>query len=532
MAALAAGAAWLAAPVSAQHIPAPMGFLIVPLACGDPECRIRYPNPYAPGMMNSILDHSMVRGADGFWQYGSDAGSNGVVQAFNGEIVNGRRKASDPACIGGTIRLVPDQEVSPMTNSVVCGPGFAASDEHPGYDYRAEPGTSVRAAAPGRVLDLDGQPCYRGNLAGDCADWGMVGINHGNGYITQYGHLGRIDVRPGEQVVRGQTIGLSGRTAPKPVPDQVHFEVLRAVDGDYLVVDPYGWVGGGTDPLYSADRVRSANLWLQDGEPEDVPAFDLAQVAARPGNRSSAKAIQQATGPRVALVIGVSEHPQLELPNARNDAQDMAAKLRKLGFDVDLRINPDLATIKQAVGSLRERIEKAGPTSSALFFFAGHGVQSGNVNYLLPANAEIESEGDLGLKSISAATVLRRMREGGAAANILILDACRDMSLVPSLRRVVPGLAEMSAKEAYGTFIAYSTSPGSVADDGTGPNSPYTAALLREIDRRPSTITAVFENVRASVLQQTQGQQLPWESTSLIGPFYFRSPAKGAARTR
>ena len=524
LALLALAAALLAAPAAAQTIPAPDGFLIAPLACGDPECRIRYPNPYTPGMMDSILDHSMVQGPDGFWQYGTfgDGDGDGVLHAFNGEVVHGRRKPSAQTCIGGTIRLLPEKGVPPMTNTLACGPGFAAFDEHPGYDYRAAPGTAVRAAGPGRVLNLGGQACYRGNLPGDCAAWGYVGINHGNGYVTQYGHLGRIDVRPGDRVVRGQTIGLSGRKAPVPLRDHLHFEVLRIVDGDYLVVDPYGWVGSGSDPLYSADRVKSANLWLQDDQPEDVPAFDLAR-SVEPPAESEPKAVRSATGPRVALVIGVSQYggPDADLPNARNDAGSMAKVLAGLGFDVDLRIEPDQKTMKEAIARLGERMEQAGPNSTALFYFAGHGVQSRAVNYLIPAAAPIETESDLDLAAVSATTVLSRMRRAGVATNIIILDACRDMKLPSGLSSGTRGLAEMSTQEAHGTLIAYSTAPGSVAADGDGRHSPYTAALLKEVVRPGQNIYAVFDRVRLSVLKETKGRQLPWESTSLIAPFYF-----------
>jgi murein DD-endopeptidase MepM/ murein hydrolase activator NlpD len=532
LALLALAAAWFAPPASAQTIPASIGFLISPLACGDPECLIRYPNPYTPGMMNSVLDHSMVEDPDGFWSYGtvSVGGADGVVLAFNGEVVQGRPKIAAETCIGGTIRLRPDHDDRPMTNTESCGPGYASYDEHPGYDYRAAPGTRVRAAGPGRVLNLAGQPCYRGNLAGDCAAWGYVGINHGNGYVTQYGHLSRIDVRPGERVARGQTIGLSGHTAPMPVPDQLHFEVLRIIDGDFLVVDPYGWVGGGKDPLYSARLVQSANLWLQDDGPEDVPAFDLARTQ-QPAADRPARAVLDSTGPRIALVIGVGDYGGRwdDLPFSKNDARGMGKILARLGFDVDLQIDPDQRAMKEAIAGLRKRLDEAGPSASALFFFAGHGMQSGSVNYLLPAGAALDDVGDVALQAVSAATILNEMREAGVATSILILDACRDVASIPGLRGAAQGLAEMSAKEVYGTLIAYSTAPGSVASDGSGPHSPYTGALLKEIDRPGQDISTLFERVRLSVLAQTRGQQLPWESTSLIGPFYF-APKSSASR--
>lgn len=252
---------------AAMGAPAGAGFLISPLSCGDPACRTRYPDPYTPGMMNSVLDHSLVQGRNGFWQFGTvgNAGGDGVVIAFNGESARGPAKPSDQTCIGGAILLRPAPGMPPMTNGSGCGENYASYDEHSGYDYRAAFDTPVRAAAAGRVLNLAGERCYRSNIAGRCDDWGYVGIDHGSGYITQYGHLSRIFVQPGQRVAQGETIGRSGHTAPGPLGDHLHFEVLRQIGEDYLVVDPYGWVGSGNDPLYSARRAPPRNLWTREG---------------------------------------------------------------------------------------------------------------------------------------------------------------------------------------------------------------------------------------------------------------------------
>lgn len=495
----------------------PKGFLISPLACGDSECRLRYPNPYTPGMMSGILDHSMVQDDKGSWPYGSSAtgGGDGVLFAFNGEVVQGRASPADSTCVGGTIKLHPDSGVPPMTNSRACGPGFSGHDEHPGYDYRAALGTRVRAAGTGRVLNLDGQSCFRGYIRGDCSAWGYVGIDHGNGYITQYGHLSRIDVRPGQRVVQGQSIGLSGHTAPTPVPDHLHFEVLRIVDGDFLVVDPYGWVGSGRDPLYSAARVSPRNLWGEDATFVSRFGVPLADSPAAPARRAGRPA-----EPRVALVVGVSQYGSLgHLPNPVNDAKALAVVLKTLGFEVDLLLDPDQKLLKQAVAKLGDRMIKAGPSSTALFFFAGHGIQSKGTNYLIPSGASIKREADLDLEAVTADTVLAQMQDGGVSTSIVILDACRNMPLTRSFRGTGPGLAEMSAPN--GSFIAYSTAPGAVAADGEGANSPFAAALLREMTRPGEPIEAVFRNVRRSVLIDTGGEQRPWDSSSLIAPFYF-----------
>jgi uncharacterized caspase-like protein len=197
----------------------------------------------------------------------------------------------------------------------------------------------------------------------------------------------------------------------------------------------------------------------------------------------------------------------------------MAALLRRLGFDVMLRQNADKATMERTV----EAFTQAAPRGSAgLFFFAGHGVQLDGVNYLIPVGAVFRAPVDVRTRAVSADWVLGHMEDSAMDVKLLILDACRNNPLGRSWTRGGSrGLAPMDATK--GTFIAYATSPGKTAADGTqgGRNSPYTAHLLRELTVPGRSIHDVFEAVRAGVLAATQGQQLPWETTALIGKFYF-----------
>lgn len=247
------------------------GFLAFPLACGDPQCAFKYQGAYTSGSMHSILDHSLKQNPlNNFWQYGSPGGSDRVVKAFNGEVANGTPSLSDEKCIGGIIHLapapgVPDMVINPASP---CGSGYTSYDENPGYEYRAAMGTSVKAAAGGVVVNNGGQRCILTNIVGTCNDLGYVGIDHGNGYITQYGYLSKISVTAGELVTQGQEIGLSGDTSITGYPS-LYFEVIKVRRGypnnyrlplNYAVVDPYGWVGGGEDPL-SVIGVPSAKLW-------------------------------------------------------------------------------------------------------------------------------------------------------------------------------------------------------------------------------------------------------------------------------
>lgn len=241
--------------------------MISPLVCGDPGCSFPYSQGvYTPGIMGSVLDHSLKQGTNGAWQYGSTAtaGLNGVITAFNGEVANGIPKSTDITCISGTILLKPTPS-SPastaLTNTGGCGPGYASYDEHPGYDYRANYNTPVYAVASGAVLNINGVRCINTNLPNGCATWGYVGILHPNGYISQYGHLNtQYIVTPGQSVNQGQLIGYSSDTGVPGFP-HLHFEVLKQVGGIYYVVDPYGWVGVGNDPLYSRTVVPPQKLW-------------------------------------------------------------------------------------------------------------------------------------------------------------------------------------------------------------------------------------------------------------------------------
>jgi murein DD-endopeptidase MepM/ murein hydrolase activator NlpD len=243
----------------------------MPLSCGDSACRFRYDlGPYTYLSINSVLDHSLQQNSNGFYQYGTTAngGGNGVIIAFNSEAASGGGKPGDLTCRVGMILLRPTPS-SPSSMAMVNGSGcngsgqyiYTSYDEHPGYDYRAAYGTPVKAAASGYVLNIGGERCYKGNIAGTCNSWGYVGIDHQNGYITQYGHLSVIYVTMGSRVVEGMVIGLSGHTAPVALGDHLHFEVYKIVNGQYLVVDPYGWVGVGSDPLYSRTLAPPTKLW-------------------------------------------------------------------------------------------------------------------------------------------------------------------------------------------------------------------------------------------------------------------------------
>jgi hypothetical protein len=230
---------------------------------------------------------------------------------------------------------------------------------------------------------------------------------------------------------------------------------------------------------------------------------------------------------RVALVIGNGAYktaPQLKNPT--NDAQDMAQALKRLGFEVMLLTDATHQRMEKAVVEFGVRLRQGGV---GLFYYAGHGTQVKGQNYLIPVDAAIQSEGEVKFKALDAGLVISQMEEAGNGMNIVILDACRTNPYTRSFRSSVQGLARLDAP--VGTLIAFSTAPDTAASDGTGRNSVYTQYLLNSLLISGLKIEDVFKTVRAAVVRETDKQQVPWESSSLIGQFYF-SPPDGVTQTK
>lgn len=228
--------------------------------------------------------------------------------------------------------------------------------------------------------------------------------------------------------------------------------------------------------------------------------------------------------PRIALVVGNGSYREIQpLDNPMLDGQLMATTLAAVGFDVTLLIDGDQKRMKQAVADFGRKLRSAGPDAVGLFYYAGHGVQSDGVNYLLPVDSVVRDEVDLDLVGVQADWVLRQLFSARNRTNIVVLDACRNnpFEAVAGMRQ--QGLAEMNAPP--GTIIAYSSAPGAVALDGApGTNSPFTSALSAGILAKGEPIEQVFKDVRVSVVDQTKGRQTPWDSSSLTSEFYFDPP--------
>jgi hypothetical protein len=226
----------------------------------------------------------------------------------------------------------------------------------------------------------------------------------------------------------------------------------------------------------------------------------------------------------VALVIGNGNYAGNALENPVKDARGMAAALRELGFDVLAGENATRAQMLQLLRSFGERLRGGGV---GLFYFAGHGVQAGGINYLIPIGHKIEDEPDVKIESVSLEAVLDRMEAADNRVNLVILDACRDNPFRSFSRSQARGLAHVQAPS--GTLIAYSTQPGNTAADGNGrPNSPYTTSLLQHIRTPGLKIEDFFKRVRVSVEALTARKQTPWEHSSLARGFLLRCAQAGA----
>ena len=219
--------------------------------------------------------------------------------------------------------------------------------------------------------------------------------------------------------------------------------------------------------------------------------------------------------PRTALVIGNAAYSYAPLANAANDATDMAAALTAAGFDVILKTDADQQAMDEAIATFGDTLKQKGGVG--LFYFSGHGVQVAGENYILPVGDALERESDVKYRAINAGQVIDAM--AGNQLNIVILDSCRNNPLAASGRSATRGLARVEG--GTGLFVSFATSPGSVALDGDGRNSPYTKNLVAAIRTPGLSLEETFKRTLKGVHQETDGKQTPWISSSFFGDFVF-----------
>jgi uncharacterized caspase-like protein len=233
------------------------------------------------------------------------------------------------------------------------------------------------------------------------------------------------------------------------------------------------------------------------------------------------------TGERVALVIGNSLYPKAPLANPAKDARDMTSLLRQAGFVVDQRLDTSRGQLTEAVARFGATI-KDPKVKFALFYYAGHGLQQDWRNYLVPVSADIQSAEDVRNKTVDVSELLAYMEQATGRSFLVILDACRDDPFAGVYRPPAKGLSQFDAP--VGSLLAYATAPGSVAQDSDGENGLYTSNLLREFAVRGARLEDAFKRVRLNVRLASNGQQVPWESTSLEEDVYL-FPSRRAALT-
>ena len=231
---------------------------------------------------------------------------------------------------------------------------------------------------------------------------------------------------------------------------------------------------------------------------------------------------------RVALVVGNSTYAHIgRLPNPDNDARDISAALRRLGFEVTTELDADRVELTEA---LRAFTRQSAGADVSLVFYAGHGIEMDGVNYLVPVDARLERDVDVRFETVTVDDLL--VSTAGASLRLVILDACRNNPLARSMQRTAAirsvsggSFADLN-EDLLGdeTLVAYAAAAGTTAADGRGRNSPYTSALLAHLEE-PLELSALFRRVRAQVLEATNGKQRPHEYASLLREHYLQGAA-------
>lgn len=236
---------------------------------------------------------------------------------------------------------------------------------------------------------------------------------------------------------------------------------------------------------------------------------------------SSAAAIDRPAPRKIALVIGNSNYENSPLKNATNDATQVSAALKKLGFDVVYKENADFPTMLEA---FRDFSRDARSSQIRLFYYAGHGLQMNGSNYLIPVASSLHNESEILTKTADVSGLIQRVANIREGVSIFILDTCRQLpNEYRILQTATRGLAKTDVPE--GTIVAFSTGPGAKAIDGdvfNNNNSVYTKHLLKWIDAPGLPIERLFKQVRRDVIEETKGIQRPWDNVNIIGDFCLR----------
>jgi uncharacterized caspase-like protein len=215
---------------------------------------------------------------------------------------------------------------------------------------------------------------------------------------------------------------------------------------------------------------------------------------------------------RIALVIGNGHYPDANAPLAQpiNDARALTAQLRRTGFDVDVVEDASRDDMQRAVARLKSRIR---PDTVVMLFFGGYGVQVGRESYMIPVDAAIWKEADVRRQGVSVESVLEAMKEQGARAKLVVIDASRRNPYERRFRAYSHGLAPINAPD--NALILTSATPGKVADDSKGANSVLVSELLTNLNAQAPGVETVFNKTRIAISRASDGEQVPSVSSSL-----------------
>jgi uncharacterized caspase-like protein len=246
-------------------------------------------------------------------------------------------------------------------------------------------------------------------------------------------------------------------------------------------------------------------------------ALDVAKAVETEQAEAAAK------GPsRIALVIGNGHYPDANAPLSQsiNDARALTASLRRDGFDVDVVEDATRDDMDRAIARLKAKIK---PDSVVMLFFGGYGIQAGRESYMIPVDATIWKEADVRREGVSVESVLDAMKEHGACAKLVVLDASRRNPYERRFRTFSHGLAPISAPD--NALILTAATPGQVADDSRGQHSVLVSELLNNLDAQAIAAEAVFNNTRVAISRASDGAQVPSVSSSLLEDIRFGANA-------
>jgi uncharacterized caspase-like protein len=251
---------------------------------------------------------------------------------------------------------------------------------------------------------------------------------------------------------------------------------------------------------------------------------DARQAVFNVGGDAAAK--DGARPSRIALVIGNGRYPDASAPLTQpiNDARALTAALREDGFDVDVVEDANKEDMRRAVDRLKSKV---GRDSVVMLFYGGYGVQAGRESYMIPVDAAIWKEGDVRRQGVSVESVLDGLKQRGARASLVVLDASRRNPFERRFRTYSHGLAAIDAPQ--NALILSSATPGKVVDDSRNENSALVAELLKNMNTQGASAEQVFTRTRMAVSRNSDGQQVPTVSSSLSEEVHFGAVSKSGS---